>query len=90
MAREVTRPVVPAPQPGPEPDTAPVVVQHAGLKFVPDGTTIWADRGDGNGNLVYTGGQLLPEWVVAKLAAGAALVPGPQPGVLVLEKAGKR
>jgi hypothetical protein len=54
---------------------------------VPDGTTLWAthpDRPD-DGALVYQGGQLLPDWVRTELASGAVLVPGPAPGVLVLD-----
>jgi hypothetical protein len=81
-----TRPVVPGPESSSSSgqDSAPAAaVHHAGLRHVPDGLVLWADRGDGNGNLTYTGGQLLPDWVLAALDAGAAMVPGPT-GVLVL------
>jgi hypothetical protein len=85
MAREVTRPVVP-PADAAKAET-PDAVQHAGLRFVPDGSTLWAvhpDRPE-DGQLVYAGGQRLPEWVLENLAADAVLVPGPA-GVLVLEQ----
>jgi hypothetical protein len=60
------------------------VVHHAGLRHVPDGCTLWVPHPE-HEVLVYQGGQLLPDWVLENMAAGAVMVPGPQPGVLVLD-----
>jgi hypothetical protein len=86
MARAVSRPVVPAPDPVAEPPTADVAVVHfpfASLSHVPDGVTLWVPH-PVHERLVYQSGQLLPNAVRYALGLGARLVPGP-PGVLVLD-----
>ena len=42
------------------------------------------------GPLVYTPGELLPSWVIDAIDAGAQLVVGDEPGVLVLKQPPKR
>jgi len=72
------------------PASPAAVVHHDGMRLAPGYVHAVHPERPGDGVLTYTPGQLLPDWLLAELAAGGRLVPEGE-GVWQLErKGGKR